>query len=143
MANETDFPARGKVTGDAGELVIFAPVETSYELHLKPAGGESIKPESSITTGLVRVTARKVWTVPSGGSFIVPIYGPPKIVQGRVRWVSDSRIVVQAGAPIIVDLPTDADAFDLVNGPIALGTMVNVTCLPEATFEPLKAAVAQ
>ncbi len=143
MASETDFPARGKVTGTVADFVVFAPVETTYELHLEPSKGAAIQPDPSIIQGLIRVTARKIWTVPSGGTFVVPIFGPPRIVQGRVRWASDNRIVLQAGTPIIVDLPADPDAFDLANGPIALGTMVNVTCLPGATFEPVAAAVAK
>ncbi|MCC6424892.1 MAG: hypothetical protein IT447_15575 [Phycisphaerales bacterium] len=143
MASETDFPARGKVTGINDGRIVFAPVETTYELHLEGAKGAAIKAESTIIQGLIRVTARKIWTVPSGGSFVVPIFGPPRIVQGRVRWASDNRIVLQAGVPIIVELPADPDAFDLVNGPIVLGAMVNVTCLPGATFEPVLSAVAR
>ncbi|MCC7352001.1 MAG: hypothetical protein IT446_15690 [Phycisphaerales bacterium] len=143
MASEIDFPARGKVTINDDGRVVFAPVETTYELYLESAKGAASQGESSIIQGLIRVKARKIWTVNSGGTFVVPIYGPPRLVQGRVRWASDNRIVLQAGAPIIVELPADPDAFDLVNGPIVLGAMVNVTCLPGATFEPLGAAVAR
>lgn len=142
MASESDFPARGKVTGTSNGRIVFAPVQTTYELHLEPVKGAAVEADSTIIKGLVRVTARKIWTVNSGGTFIVPIYGPPRLVQGRVRWASDNRIVLLAGTPIIVDLPAEADAFDLVNGPIVLGAMVNVTCLPGATFQPVTTAVA-
>lgn len=142
MASENDFPARGKVTGMLNGRVVFAPVETSYEFHLEPAKGSEMQNDSGVIKGLIRVMARKIWTVNSGGTFVVPIYGPPRIVQGRVRWASDNRIVLQAGAPVVVELPADPDAFDLVNGPIVMGAMVNVTCLPGATFEPVMASVA-
>jgi len=85
--------------------------------------------------GLIRVAGRKVYTVPSGGNFIAPIFGPPRIIQGRVKYLDDRNLVVQAGAPVIVELPTSDAAYDMVNGPLSLGHLVNVTVLPGAKFE--------
>src|SRR5262245_10503693 len=135
MATPTDFPARGKVIALNGGIVVFNPSNTNYELQLMSASGNYTGPVQSPVQAMIRVNARKVWTVPSGGNFIAPIFGPPKTIQGRVRFASDTQLVVQAGTPIVVSLPGDDTAIDLSNGPIALGTMVNVVALPGASFE--------
>jgi len=133
MAVLTDFPARGKVTGVRDALVVFNPVNTHYELHLACAGayGGPLKKPVKAT---LRVTARKVYTVPSGGNFIVPIFGPPRILQGRVLYVDDKAMVIHAGTPVVVDLPSAETAIDLDNGQITVGMMVNVVALPGARF---------
>src|SRR4051794_9609988 len=102
-----EFAGPGKVIAVKDGLIIFAPRGTSYELHLKPpGGGQYAGATNAPVDALIRVTARKVWTVPSGGNFISPIMGPPKIIQGRVKQVGESQMVVHAGANFIVDLPT-------------------------------------
>jgi hypothetical protein len=130
--SETDFVARGKVKGVQNGLVVFIPAGTTYELHLNGAYDGAI---GELIDCFVRVKARKVYTVPSGGNFIVPIFGPPRIVQGRVRWGTDQRLVVHASIPVIVDLPGDESAIDLDEGGIAVGKMVNAVLLPGASFE--------
>ena len=126
--------ARGKVTGTRDGMVLFAPTGTNYELHLIAPGYSG--PVGGLTEGIIRVTARKVWTVPSGGNFISPIFGPPRIIQGRVRSLGERSLVVHAAAPIVVDLPDDPNVIDLPNGPIRVGAMVNVTAMPGARFDP-------
>jgi hypothetical protein len=125
--------AAGKVTAVKDGQVVFNPANTSYELYLKCASyaGPLHKP----VKGTVRVTARKVWTVPSGGNFIAPIFGTPRIIQGRVRAVTSRQIIVQAGTLVVVDLPDEDIVYDLATGPIAVGNLVNVTALPGASFE--------
>jgi hypothetical protein len=140
MASVTDFAARGKVIAAQPGKIVFQPSNTNYELHLLPAKGDYHGPQGTPVDLFVRVVARKVYTVPSGGNFIAPIFGPPKTIQGRVRHVEDGLIVVQAGLPVIVTLPKATDAIDLNDGPIALGEMVNVVSLPGGTFEPAVAA---
>jgi hypothetical protein len=136
MSSSIDFHSPGKViaVNDEGRSVIFAPRGTSYELHLKcatPYTGVLNTPVEAV----IRLTGRKVYTVPSGGNFITPIVGPPRIVQGRVRSGNDRQLVIKAGANFVVDLPAADSAIDLGNGAIALNTMVNVVALPGATFE--------
>ena len=137
MTTATETPARGRVIEIRDGHAVFNPVGTNYELHLVPAGGAYTGPVGQRLEGVVRATARKLWTVPSGGNFVVPIFGPPRIIQGRIRHADERQIIVQAGLPVVIDLPTDGDAYDLVNGPLTRGAMVNVTVLPGATFEPL------
>ena len=131
----TTGAARGVVTSRKDNLVVFAPHGTNYELHLVAPNYSG--PVGIQTQGIIRVTARKVWTVPSGGNFISPLFGPPRIVQGRVRALDERTLVVLAGTPVIVDLPNDPSVMDLANGSVTVGSLVNVTALPGARFEPI------
>ncbi len=137
MINPREFPSRGKILGVHVDKVILQPVGTTYQLHLERAAEVSAQVGARLVDGVVRVRARKVWTVPSGGLFVAPIFGPPRIVQGRVRALDEHEMVVNAGLPIVVELPVASSAFDLANGPISVGTLVNVTVLPGARFELL------
>lgn len=143
MPSAADFVARGKVTAVRdNNVVVFQPANTNYELHLASPGGARYEgPVDALVEGRIRVGARKVLTVPSGGNFVEPIFGQPRTLQGRVRHVEDGTLVVQAGAPILVQLPPADTALDLTNGPIGVGTLVNIMALPGATFELVGAAV--
>ena len=134
MPSINDFPARGSVKPLTADTLIFLPTGTNYELHLKTTGTEA-PAQSRPVEAIIRVTARKVWTVPSGGNFIQPIFGPPRIIQGRVKWLDDRTLVVHAGTDFVVDMPASAQAIDLANGTVQVGAMVNVTALPGATIE--------
>jgi hypothetical protein len=142
MPTPLDFPARGKILRIENNLVVFSPAGTSYELHLVNANGEMPTPSAQTVSCHIRATARKIWTMSSGGNFITPIYGTPRILQGRVRYLEDALAVLQVGTPVIVSLPADGAAFDLLNGAITSGSMVNATLVPGATLELAKAAVA-
>jgi hypothetical protein len=133
MPSSSDFATAGKVIAVNDGQVVFVPRGTTYQLHLKFIG--SPPPVNVPMDALIHAQARKVWTVPSGGNFIVPIVGTPRIVQGRVKYLDEKQAVVQAGANVIVDLPAVDSAIDLPNGPIAIGTMVNVTVMPGASIE--------
>ena len=75
-----DFPARGKVIRVVDDnAVIFAPSNTTYELKLVTASKYD-GPVGSLIDAIIRGNARKCWTVASGGNFITPIHGPPRIV---------------------------------------------------------------
>jgi hypothetical protein len=144
MPSERDFPARGKIIAIQDRTVVFAPANSNYELRLETEGSLDGASVGITLDAVIRVPARKLWTVPSGGNFIEPIFGPPRKVQGRIKYLDEDRMVVQAGAPIAVALPTDPAAYDLVRGPLTVGGLVNVAVLPGATFELLtKAASAK
>jgi hypothetical protein len=129
----TPLPAFGKVIRVEDGAVIFTPSGTRYELYLDapPYNGPVNQPVKCI----IRVKAKKVYTVPSGGNFVTPIFGPPRIVQGRVRSGDDRSLVIHAAAPIHVEVPAVESAIDLDEGPIAVGKMVNVVCEPGARAE--------
>jgi hypothetical protein len=130
------IPAKGKITSAAGGIVKFAPSNTNYVLHL--AAPDVDCPLNSLIGGVVRVVARKIYTVSSGGNFISPIFGPPRTIQGRVRALDGRSMIVQAGTPVHVELPAEASAVELANGPISVGSLVNVVAFPGATFELAK-----
>ena len=134
MASEMDFPACGRVIAVNDSLITFVPEGTNYQLHLNPTAPYT-GPMNKPVTGFIRAQGRKIWTVPSGGNFITPISGPPRIVQGRVRYVSDALIVLQASTGVIVELPTGPNSIDLTTGALGIGALANATLLPGATFE--------
>jgi len=136
MPTATDFPARGKVIEIDGQQVVFHPANTTYQMHLGVAAGVSL-PRDTPVEALIRVRARKVWTVPSGGLFIAPIFGPPRTIQGRVRYADEREVVLNAGVNVIVELPNNGAAYDLARGPIEVGALVNVTEMPGGTIEPM------
>lgn len=126
-------PATGKVTAVADGKVMFSPTGTNYDLHLIAPGYGG--PVGKVIRGVVRVRARKVWTVPSGGNFITPLFGSPRIIQGRVKALDDRWLIVHAGVPIYVELPDNDNVYDLAHGAITAGALVNVTALPGAGFD--------
>ena len=141
MASSSDFPARGKVLRADGGTVIFAPTGTTYELKLVAPGGYK-GPIGLPVDGLIRLVGRKLWTVPSGGNFVTPIQGPTRIIQGRIKFLDAREMVVQAGFPVVVQLPAAVDAMDLPNGSLEVGRLVNCTIMPGATFQLAPALVA-
>ena len=142
MSRITDFPTRGRVTAKRDDdTIVFKPNGTNYELFVKPAAPYD-GPIDEPVDALLRVSARKVYTVPSGGNFVAPIFGPPKIVQGRVKLIDGVYVVVRAGANFIVELPAGDSAIDLNSGAIVVGSMMNVVVLPGATIEIVIAPAA-
>ena len=137
MASVTDFPARGRIIAMQDKAIVFSAADTNYEVRLDLAGGLEGARVGMMAEALIRVSSRKVWTVPSGGNFIAPIFGPPRIVQGRIKYLEEHFMVVQAGFPVIVELPHDPSAYDLVRGGLAVGALVNVSILPGGTIEML------
>jgi hypothetical protein len=135
MTTVTEMAATGKVTEVRDGLVVFAPAGTRYVLHLVCPG--YVGPVNKPTQGIISVKARKIYTVPSGGLFVTPIFGPPRIIQGRIRALDEKSMVLHAGGNITVEFPDDDAAFDLVNGPLAVGKLANVVAWPGATFKPL------
>lgn len=133
MTTTTEITAAGKLIATRSGVVVFKPTGTNYELHLVANGDPG--PLNVPIKAVIRVVARKIWTVPSGGNFIAPILGTPRTIQGRVRSLNQGSMLVQAGAPILVEFPTDDSAFDLANGGIAVGAMVNVVAMPGARIQ--------
>ena len=134
MPSLADFTARGKVIAVNDGSVVFAPKDSNYELQLVTKTRYD-GPLNIPVDARIRATVRKLLTVPSGGAFVSPIFGPPKTIQGRVRHVGEGSIVVHAGATFVLELPAANHALDLNSGPIGIGTMVNAIVLPGATFD--------
>jgi len=138
MPSLTDLPARGRVSEKRDRAVVFKPTGTTYELLLEtsaPYDGPMNVPVEAI----LRATARKVYTVPAGGNFVAPIFGPPRTIQGRVKRMEGNQMVVHAGTSFVIELPNRDSAIDLNNGSVTVGSLVNVSAQPGATLELLGA----
>ena len=133
---------RGRVLSTSDGKLIFQPRNSNYELYLFTPGGYTGPVDAPVSI-IIRAKARKVYTVPSGGNFITPIQGPPKIVQGRVIVADDRTLVVHATANFVIDLPTMDNAIDLDEGPIAVNRLVKVVLLAGATSELVQEAPAR
>lgn len=130
---------RGRVIAVNGSTVVFKPTNSTYELHLHDVGGYT-GPLDTPLDAIIRGTARKIYTVPSGGGFVTPIMGTPKIVQGRVADVSAAELTVKAAATVNVTLPKADNAVEMANGTITSGALVNVVLMAGATFEAVTVA---
>jgi hypothetical protein len=139
MPAPVDYPATGKVLAVEADAIIFNPAQTTYQLRLLTPGGYQ-GPVNQPIQGMIRALARKLYTVPSGGNFIDPIFGPPRIIQGRIRFLDQQQMVVQAGTFILVELPAEDSAYDMGSGPLVVGGLVNCMAMPGARFEDVKPA---
>lgn len=123
--------ARGELLQTASTHIVFGVPNTSYQLHLVPT--------SPITTavgkrliGTIRVQARRIDVVGTGGQFVEPVFGRPRRVQGTVVRSEGGAVVVDAGVPIHA-VPTDArqkpEQFEV-------GQMVSFDAVAGGTFTP-------
>lgn len=123
--------ARGElVSSGSGHLVMSIP-NTSYQLHLVPQGAVTT-PVGKRLIGTIRVQARRIDVVGTGGQFVEPVFGRPRRVQGTVIRTEGGAVVIDAGVPIHA-VPTDArqspDQF-------AVGQLVSFDAVAGATFTP-------
>lgn len=128
------MPIKGTVKSAKDASIVLIPLNTNYELSLVWNGPLAAK-DGDAVCGAICLKARKVWTVPAGGSFVSPLFGEPRVVQGIIKAVNGSTLEVQAGTLVTVELPADKTAFDLKNGPLQPGVMVNLTIMPGARFQ--------
>lgn len=136
MAPATLTPSIGKVLSVNAGIIVFSPTGTNYEMHLVCPSFAG--PLNTPIKGIVRLAPKKIWTVPSGGLFVNPIFGPPKTVQGRIRSIDEEQMILHAGGEFVVELPSDDKLYDLANGALRVGAMANVTAKPGATFEMVR-----
>lgn len=137
MPAATDYRAVGRILAVEDGAVLFQPCDTKYELRLV-CESKPNAPLNKRIECLVRVSARKVYSVPSGGSLIAPIVGPPRIVQGWIKYLDENTMVVRAGTWIIIELPKEDWAYDLAEGPLTIGKMANVAALAGARIEDVR-----
>jgi hypothetical protein len=132
---------KGKVIKVEGDIVVFKPGTTTYEMHLLYPGYAG--PVGEPVELVIRGMARKAYTVPSGGLFVSPIMGTPKVLQGRVMDLTDEQITLNCGVLINITLPTIPGSVELARGPIESGALVNVILMAGAKAElaPQTAAV--
>jgi hypothetical protein len=141
MSIAIEIAGKGRILRIEKGLVVFAPNNTSYEHHVDASASVHVAhtpPTGKHVLAVIKVKARKVYSVMSGGNFVQPILGSPRIIQGRVKSLDANSLVVQAGAVFHVELPTGDDTIDLHNGDIQVGSLVNVVAFPGATLDIAK-----
>jgi hypothetical protein len=109
----------------------FLVPNTSYELHLCPTT-EIATANGKRLVGVIRVQARRIDVVGTGGQYVEPVFGRPRRVQGTVVRSEAGAVVVDAGVTIHLT-PTDARQSPENFQP---GQLVSCDVLDGATFTP-------
>jgi hypothetical protein len=114
-SNTTPAPAPGSVANlrvieVRPEFVIFEVPGTEYRLHLattSPLGGR----EAKRVHGEIHAKALRMHRSDTGGRFIEPIYGQPRIVQGEVLAVdvAGRRVLMDMAVPVWVSVQPAQD----------------------------------
>ncbi len=114
------------------ERLVLALPGTDYRLHLSAAGPVGAK-VGSVVRGRIEVHARRIDVTRAGGQFIDPVYGRPRIIQGRVVETvpESSMIVVRALVPLHVKVRPPQKPADF-----EIGALVNFSVDPGAVFVP-------
>ncbi|HVZ94086.1 MAG TPA: hypothetical protein VG797_06210 [Phycisphaerales bacterium] len=130
-APDTNF-ARGVLGAKEVDHIVFTILGTDYKMHLQPAGAITTQVGKRIL-GEVRVQARRVDIVKTGGRYIEPVMGRPRRIQGDVIAIdSVSRtITVNATVPIVAKLDDRQNP-----GMFKIGDFVAFDAVPGATFTP-------
>lgn len=118
-------------TATSAEHVVISFPDTSYQVHLIPTAPVTAKPGHRVI-GKIRMSARRIDEVKSGGRFLEPVFGRPRRVQGTVIAIESDAIVLNAGVPVWVQ-PTDARQSP---GDFQVGQFVSFDALDGATFTP-------
>lgn len=120
-------------SGNTPEHVVIEFPNTSYQIHLVPTVPITSEVGKRII-GVVRVEARRVDVVDTGGRYFEPVFGRPRRVQGRVIAHDETQnaIVVDATVPIHMAL-TDARQRP---GDFAIGDLVSCDVRDGGTFTP-------
>lgn len=117
-----DFAHLVRLEGEGAPA--FEVHHTNYRLHLQAPAGPAGK-----VAGHVFARALKISDAAGGGTYIEPLRGAPRIVQGRVIGSDPVKnwVLVNAGIPMWVEVPVGqaASAFrhgDLLNFYVESGT---------------------
>lgn len=118
-------------TATRAGYIRFAVPNTSYELHLVPTAAVTVAPGKRLL-GAVRVQARRIDAVGTGGRYVEPVMGRPRRVQGTVIRAEGDALVVDAGVPIHLTLTDGRQSL----GDFHPGQLVSCDVLDGATFTP-------
>ena len=122
----------GPTATRSAHIVIEFP-NSNYQMHLLPTAPITTAVGKRIV-GTISAQARRVDVVDTGGSYLEPVTGRPRRVQGRVVAIDANRnaIVVDAAMAIhlkLTDARQKAEQFQL-------GELVSTDVLDGATFTP-------
>lgn len=124
--------ARGVLAEAGAGTIVFAVPGTDYQMHLGVSGPLGTHVGKRLV-GTIRVQARRVDVVKTGGRYIEPVMGRPRRIQGDVIAVNPgaNEITVEAAVPIVAKLDAlqRAEAF-------RVGDFVAFDATPGAVFVP-------
>jgi hypothetical protein len=116
-------------TATTAEHVVVSIPDTSYQIHLIPTAPVTTLAGHRII-GQIRMSARRIDEVQSGGRYLEPVFGRPRRVQGTVIAIESDAVVVNAGVPVWVQ-PTDSRQSP---ADFQVGQFVSFDALEGATF---------
>ncbi len=125
---------RGTLLESLPDRIVLAVPGTDYRLHLVVARPIDAAVGSHIC-GRIEVSARRIDVTRVGGQFIDPVYGRPRIIQGRVVATGQEHptMIVRAVVPLHVKVRPPQRPGDF-----EVGTMVNFSVDPGAVFVPVE-----
>ncbi|NBX35979.1 MAG: hypothetical protein EBR10_01975 [Planctomycetes bacterium] len=91
---------------------------SNYEIELLMEGATADLEVGKRVRGVVHARALRMHQAAAGGTFIEPVQGAPRIVQGRVL-ATDTQsncVLLHAGVPMWVRVPQGQAAADFVTG---------------------------
>ncbi len=133
MTNAPSDIARVVIEKARDGRVRVSVARTNYRIDLVDASGGSAANATvgRPLEGRIRAKALKMHRAAAGGTFIEPIEGTPRIVQGRVLATDtvNNTAIVHAVVPMRIDVPPGQCASDF-----ATGDLVNFYVESGATF---------
>jgi hypothetical protein len=117
-------------TKEAAHIVVTF-LNTNYEMHLIPTTPITT-PIGKRILGTIKLQAKRIDTVGTGGQYIEPVYGRPRRVQGTVLRVENGAIIIDAGVPIHATLTDARQSLDQFQP----GQFVSFDAVAGATFTP-------
>lgn len=124
----------GKLLDHADGKIVIALPGTDYRMRLVI----EIEPPVAVgqkITGTIHATARRVDVIPAGGSYVEPVAGRPRRVQGRIvgGHVPSRTLYVKAGPTLICTLSDERQNV----GDFHLNQLVSFDVEPGAVFKPV------
>lgn len=122
--------ARGVLVAKGGEWIIVGVPGTGYEIRLGVLRQPDVEVGKKIA-GTIRLDARRVDVVKTGGRYIEPLVGRPRRVQGDVVAVDSTNrtVTVNATVPIVAKLARGQSPDQFKSG-----DFVAFDCMPDASF---------
>jgi hypothetical protein len=116
-----------------GDSVVLSIPGTEYLIRLACTGDTAAR-EGKRVQGVVQAKALRMHKASAGGTFIEPIHGQPRIVQGRVLAVDlqRNRLLCMAATPMWIEPFGGQSAADF-----STGDLVNFYVQSGASFAPI------
>lgn len=104
----------------------------NHQMHLLTNTPVKTEPGKRIL-GTIRVEARRIDVCGTGGSFVEPVYGRPRRIQGNIIEIdpSNSCITVDAGMPVVAKVDAGQKVSDF-----KVGDHITFAVKAGATFYP-------